>query len=132
MPYTISNNEGWNAGARSKKVCDGDFQLQFSLAASTAGACIGLNNSDTDASFREIKHAFMFQRNAGQGNVFVYESGVRKAILGTFVNADRFTIRRNGSVITYLKNDTILYTSAVPSIGPMFVDTSLYAAGDSI
>lgn len=132
MPFTVSNNEGWNAGARSKKVCDGDFQLQFSLPSTNAGVCIGLNNSDRDVNYREIKHALMFQRNGAQGGVSVYESGTRKAVLGTYETTDRFTIRRNGTVITYLKNDVVIYTSAVPSVGAMFVDTSLYAAGDRV
>lgn len=132
MPFIVNRNEGWNAGARSRKVCSGDCQLRFSSPDTNAGLCIGFNNTDSSASFREITHAFLLQRGAGIGNIFIYESGVRKYVGGQYVSTDVFTIRRNGTVVTYLKNDVLLYTSVVPSSGPIVVDTSLYAGGDSV
>ncbi len=132
MPYTLSRNEGWNAGARSKKICAADCQLQFSVPESNTGLCIGLNTTDTTVSFREIKHGLFLTLTAGGPQAYVYESGVQKFSAGPYVTADRFTIRRNGTVVKYLKNNELFYTSDVPSVGPVFVDTSLYAAGDRV
>lgn len=132
MPYTIDRNLGWNSGARSRKVCFGDCQLRFSIPVGNTGACVGINTSDKNADFREITHALLFQATTSGPRVFVYESGVEKFSAGEYESADIFTIRRNGTTIRYYKNSELLYTSAVSSTGGVFVDTSLYAGGDSV
>jgi hypothetical protein len=132
MPYVADLNLGWNAGARSLKVCFGDCQLRFSAPASNAGLCIGFNTSDRDAGFREIRYAFFLQNTTSGPKVFVYESGAQVHAGETYETTDIFTIRRNGTQVTYYQNDTLLYTSATPITGGLFVDSSLYAGGDSV
>ena len=132
MPYTIDRNLGWNSGARSQKVSFGDCQLRFSSPSSNAGLCIGFNTEDRDANFREIRHALFFQTTTSGPRAFVYESGAEKYSAGAYESDDIFTIRRTDGVVRYFKNDTLLYTSLTASSGAVFVDSSLYAGGDSV
>lgn len=132
MPYVVVPNNAWNAGARSRKMCTGDCQLQFSISTDVVGVCVGLSTQDVGATLNEIPFALLFQKAAGIPTVFVYESGVQKSTVGPYTRTDLFTIRRNGTVIKYLKNNTVVYTSAVASTGTLFVDTSLYASGDKV
>jgi hypothetical protein len=133
MPYIATPNAGWNAGARSLKTCVGDCQAEFSVPNSVAGVCIGLATTDSGADFREIQYGLLFQGTAGGPRVYVYESGVQKFSGGVYASDDRFCIRRTGSIVKYLKNGVVIYTSLVPSNGqPVMLDTSLYAAGDSV
>lgn len=132
MSYKVNFNYGWNAGARSRKVCFGDCQVNFSVPAENSGAVVGLNNADNGPSFTEILYAFFLQKTPNGPNVYIYESGVEVYVGGPYDTVDKFTIRRNGTIISYLQNDTLLYTSATPSSGALFVDTSLYAGGDRV
>jgi hypothetical protein len=132
MPYTVDRNLGWNAGARSQRICFGDCQLRFSSPSSNTGLCIGFNTEDRDASFREIKFALFLQATTAGPRAFIYESGVQKYAAGAYESDDIFTIRRTDGVVRYFKNDTLLYTSLTASFGAIFADSSLYAGGDSI
>lgn len=132
MSYKVNFNYGWNAGARSRKVCFGDCQVNFSVPTTNSGAVVGFNNADNGPTFTEILYAFFLQKTPGGPVVYIYESGVEKYIGGAYADADIFTIRRNGTIISYLQNGTLLYTSATPSTGALFVDTSLYAGGDRV
>ena len=45
---------------------------------------------------------------------------------------DKFQITREGEIITYLKNDRVIYTSTTPSTGKLVVDVAIYKKGGSI
>jgi hypothetical protein len=110
----------------------GDCQAAFSIGP-VAGVAIGFNNTDLTPDFREIKFALYFVKQPGVGSQFVVmESGVQKTGWASYQTTDVFTIRRVGGIVTYWKGGTLIYTSATPSNEAMFLDTSLYAAGDYI
>lgn len=132
MSYVVNLNQGWNAGARSKQVCFGDCLGTFSVPDTSAGVVCGLSGSDNTTDYREIAHALYFTKVNGAPKVFVYELGVQKAAGVAYVTADVFTVRRVAGVVTYWKNATLLYTSLTASSGAVFLDCSLYMAGDSI
>ena len=72
-------------------------------------------NDDSTAQVREIN-------SAGNDGTQVFDSGVYTA-------NDVYSIVRTGSVITYLKNDTLVYTSLVASTGDLYFDVSFGKIG---
>lgn len=132
MPYIAVDNSGWNAGARSRKFCAGDCQLEFSVLPTVVGVCAGVNTNDREPTLTDIPYSFLFQKAGGVATAFVYEAGLQKFTVGPYIASDKFTIRRTGTTIRYLKNNVVVYTSLVPSTGILYVDTSLFAAGDKL
>jgi hypothetical protein len=124
----VSNNIGWNSGGRSiAEVADlGGFS--FSVYASSVGVVVGLNNYDHGYGYAEMPHALYFSHGAVQ----VYESGVFVANAGSFISSDVFSIVRQASTVEYFKNGVTLWTSPRNIEGSMFLDSSLYFAGDTI
>ncbi len=90
---------------------------------------IGLSDSDTDASYATIDYA-IYLRNDGCACVF--ENGASKGTFGTYSSGDVLSVERTGSTITYLKNGSVFYTSAVASTGDLHVDTSLHTTGATL
>lgn len=131
--YILDPNLGWNSGGRSRQVCFDDCQCTFSVPVGVSGVAVALNAGEyLGPGFRELSHALVFTTAEGIYLCTVYESGVSKGVSTTYVATDVFTIRRVNDVVTYHKNGTLLYTSVVPLAGAVFMDSCLYAAGDSI
>ena len=123
-------NVGWTGGARSipALALAGDGYIAFTIPRTATGVFVGLNDSDNGAEYLEIDYAIY----VANGVIRVFERGVEKAYLGTLGAFDSFKIRRRRGTVTYLKNDVVVYTSSTLSQGVMFMDTSLYTAGDYV
>lgn len=121
-------NLGWNSGARSKNAFAGDGYAQFQISPSLVGAVVGLNETDPDADYININHAFYISN----GIIRVLEDGVEKAYLGPTAPTDTFRITRYKGTVQYFVDGALLYTSLVPSTGAMFMDVSMYSGGDYI
>lgn len=121
-------NLGWNAGAVSVAVVDGDLDYSVTIDPSVVGVITGLNNNNEGTSYREIDFGYYFS----QGKAIVYENGVAKTSAIALTGSDTFSVVRAGTAITYKKNATTVYTSAATSTGPVFADASLYSGGDAI
>ena len=123
----IIPNNGWNAGARTvaNLVADGIAEFEVGQA---AGIICGLNDVDTDAGYRELDHALYIERN----RVRVVEGGIKKTEWAHFTLGATFGIERVGGTVHYWVDGTLLYTSLIESIGVVFLDCSLYLAGDMI
>lgn len=121
-------NLGWNAGARSNAFFATDGYVQFTALASVAGVIAGLNDTDVDAGYLNINHAFYLTH----GFARVYENGVEKAYLGAYASGATFRIDRKFGVVTYYIDNVLKYTSATSSVGTVFLDASLYSGGDTI
>lgn len=130
IPANISTqmNLGWNGGARSLEALVADGGAKFSVPVGVVGAVVGLNNGATDFSYGDADHALYFRR----GLVSVIESGVAASGAIPYVTADVFRIERSGSTVRYYQNTTLIYTSAVPSYGVQFLESSLYSGGDEV
>jgi hypothetical protein len=120
---TKSGAVGWNAGASTTASISTDGQCDFSTAEANTSKMAGLSNGDSDRMYGDIDYAIYLKDD---GNVRIYEKGVWKANVGTYVAGDVFSVKVTGSVVTYLKNGTLLYTSAAAPTFPLLVDTSLY------
>jgi hypothetical protein len=86
--------------------------------------------SDTSAStsFATIDYGFSFWPS---GTWEIREKNVYRKE-GTFGATDRFTIAVDGTTVKYFRNDSLVYTSAVPVPGPLVFDTSLASLGATV
>lgn len=123
---------GWNAGARSVAVEPGDCTSTFKPSPNCIGVIVGFNSVDTGVSINDIQHGFYFRRYQGSQVYTVFEKGLSKTAPATYVDADVFHVTRNGGVVKYWVNSTVVYTSSTPSTGAVFLDTALYSTGDSV
>ena len=58
--------------------------------------------------------------------------GASRGTFGTYATGDVFRVALVNGVVQYSKNGTLLYTSAVTPILPLFADTSFYSPGATL
>lgn len=126
--FTQTQNYGWNAGARSENTLDGSVRADFKIDPGSVGVVVGLNNVDEGYGYIDIDFAFY----AASGGLRIVENGVTQHVIGEFSGTDLLSIIRINSEVRYLVGGEIVYISTSSSEGPVFLDTSLYAAGDAI
>jgi hypothetical protein len=68
----------------------------------------------------------------GGGSVAIFENNTSSQISGAWTPETTFEIRRVGTTITYHRGGSLIYTSTVPSSGPLVVDTAFHTQGSSI
>lgn len=124
---TTSDHPSWNAGARTIATLPEDGAFSFSVGQSIGIVC-GLNTNDQSVSYREIGHGFLIEDTRYR----VIEAGIVKTGWAGYAKSATFKIERRWGVVTYWLNDTLIYTSAAPSSGTVFLDASFYAYGDTI
>lgn len=128
-----SANIGWNAGANSIAQLAGDLHLVFTVAQHTAGAVIGLKTARSSQTVPDaVRYGFYFQLSGAFDLVQVIERGLLKTSAVARAAADRFEVRRIGTQVTYWQNDSLVYTSLVPSTGALIANACLYATGDAV
>lgn len=120
-------NIGWNSSSRSISFFRNDGYIEFDVPPGTVGAVVGLNERDEVSSYVDIDHAFYVSRDVAR----VYERGVERAYLGATDNG-RYRITRLSGTVRYYVDDVLVYTSALPSSQPAFMDASLYVGGDLV
>lgn len=127
MSTILVSVPGWDAGARSIATLEGDGSLAFTVGQSTAIVC-GLNALDEGAGYREIDHGFVIQT----GTYRIIEQGTfRSSVIIRRPDAE-FRLVRTGTTVAYYVDDMLVQISTLPSIGPVFLDCSLYAYNDEI
>lgn len=127
-------NLGWNAGANSVTVLDGDVHALFGVPESENGVMVGLRpGSDARPPVAPvfISHGLYFFNTRG-AFVIPIEVGAQQGTPVAYVASDIFEIRRVAGVVRYYQNDTLLRQSTLPSKGAVRVMTCLYAAGDNV
>lgn len=124
---TTVNAPGWNAGARTIATLAEDGAFSFTVGQSIGIVC-GLNTNDQTAHYLEITHGFLIEDTRYR----VIESGVTKTAWVSYDKSATFKIARRWGVVTYLLDDVLIYTSAAPSAGTVFLDASFYAYEDTI
>jgi hypothetical protein len=123
---------GWNSGANSIDMRDGDFRVKFDMPLGTVGIMLGLKSSRQKQTLPTlIEHGWYFQSVASTSVVQIVESGKTKTEVEPRNESDQFEIRRVNGTVYYVKNDTIIYTSQVHSDGPKVVNCCIYASNDS-
>lgn len=120
---------GWISGAASVGTFGEDGGVDFTVPSITMHSMCGLSYKNTDASNSTIDYAL---NPMSDGKVQVFEKGVSKGIFGSYQPHDRFRVERIGSMVYYKRNGIVIYTSTVPSVGKLLVDSSLYLTGSVI
>lgn len=142
VPGTPANfNFGWNAGARGTNARTADCQYTFdtlpsgshsidttSIPSGVQGVASGLTTQWRGPGYSGINFCFVIQN----GTARVYELGIAKTSPTSVTDSSFFTIRRVGKEIAYFINNTCVYTSLVLSTGSLWVQSSLYSAGDMV
>ncbi|WP_439885651.1 hypothetical protein ACTACK_10585 [Pseudomonas syringae] len=126
---TITDSQiGWNGGAQSVKVVDGDFLLQATVRADSLGVIVGIQQPGlVSGSVNSLTHAI---RIAGR-KPSTLESGEIK-FSGADLSGDVLVqILRAGRQISY-RVGSIAYTSPVESIGPVVMASVIYAGGEFV
>jgi hypothetical protein len=121
-------NIGWNSGAVSVGLIEGDAAFVVNVPTSSVGVVVGLNNNSEGVGYKDIDYGFYFSN----GKAIVYESGVAKTASYTNAGTENFSVQRRAGAVSYYRDATLLYTSAVSSYGMLVGDSSLYMGGDSI
>jgi len=120
----------WLAGIASVDTIGGNGHVQFTTGENTTAKMAGLSNGDGGPRYTDIDYAIHLKAT---GRFGVYEGGVlRGGNFGTYVAGDLFRIDIAGGVVTYSHNGVVFYTSAVPPVAPLLVDTSFYTPGATI
>ncbi|MGS0735573.1 hypothetical protein ACVBEG_03205 [Pseudomonas sp. GG8] len=123
------NQPGWNAGAHSSKVVDGDFEISFSLPRSDIGALVGLAVPGSTNSFNGVEHGVLL---TSAGSLTIVESGApRDSSVASEAVVPIRIVRRNNVVTSYVGSD-FSYISSIPSYGPKVLSAVLYAATDFV
>lgn len=122
-------NLGWNAGGVSIGQLSADGTYSFKAPLEVTGVVTGFNDENGNSvSYENIDYGIYLMG----GKAVIIENGVQ--VSAAFVRAagDVWKIQRTGFTITYWQNNTLRYTSLVPSYGAIFADASMYRGGDLI
>ena len=119
----------WSSGLATTNVIQNNGKLTYSVGQNNKYIMVGLSNSNVNANYNSIQYAIYTRAN---GNIHIYESGVNKGLMTTYVANDFFEIQRINGTIHYKKNGTTFYTSLTPSSGSLLGDTSFYNIGGVI
>jgi hypothetical protein len=136
LPPSIENRAvvGWNAGANSLVMLDGDLRAKFDMPLGEIGTIIGLKGDRAKPTNPAlIEHGWYFQKGGSTDLVQPIERGVTIGSPITGRTADTvFEIRRIQGLVSYWKDGVKVYTSALPSAGVKVVNCCLYASGDTV
>ena len=117
---------GWTAGAiSSRRIATGSGGAEYAVADMASYVMFGLSHGDTDGSYADIDYALYTYPPTGQ--VMVFENGVYRGQFGAYVPGDRLRVSVEDGVVSYWKNESLLYTSLTAPTYPLILDVSLYA-----
>ncbi|MDC8006367.1 DUF6443 domain-containing protein [Aureisphaera galaxeae] len=120
----------WDAGFSTQETISGDGYVSYTLPQDNKYMMVSLSYEDLGVWYTDLNYA-MYHNTAG--NVTIYENGVNKGLVTTYVANDHFAIERRGQVVYYLKNDEVIYISDVPtSNAPLIADVAMYYDGGII
>ena len=126
-----SQAAGWTAGAVSvRQAAAGDTGVEFTASETTTYRLLGLSNGDPGQSYTEIDFAIY---PAGNGQLYVFESGVSRGAFGPYQTGDRLAVEVRSGAVRYLRNGVVLFTNPTPTlVYPLRVDTALYSPGATL
>jgi len=118
-----------NGGSASILAHTGSFAVEFSTSETNKAKVGGLSANNPDADYTSIDFAIHLKSD---GNYLIRENGTQKASPGAYSTSDVFKVKRSGTTVTYLKNNSVVYTSTVTSTGTLLADTALYNNGATL
>ena len=128
---TKTNEQNWNAGASSIQFIPAGKNgwMEFTGSQLNHGRMIGLADDNlAGAGYTTIDYCFYLHGD----NVNIRENGTDKGIALKYEVDDVFRIERQGSVVYYKKNGSVIYTSGISSTTQLHIDCSLYHVGSKL
>jgi subtilisin-like proprotein convertase family protein len=123
-----SGVDGWGANAAAaisnESITNNGGYVEAIMQWNYYYAMMGLSDNNQVAEWTSIKYAIYPRADA---QLEVYESGVSRGIVGTYVANDRLRVSVENNQVKYYKNSTLLYTSTVAPTFPLFLDVSIYS-----
>lgn len=129
---------GWNAGATGASVLYGDVRLYFGMpAVPPVDAFIGLRSFSlhpaTVLSPFFIPFAWRFLSAGGVHYAVPARSGVEcSSRIAYDASADTFELRKQGSFVVFLRNNTQVITLSSTLADPVAVTGCLYSSSDAL
>ena len=121
---------GWNAGAASiQSLASGDGYVEFTASETGTYRLLGLSNGNSNVDYTDVDFAIY---PAVGGSLFVFEKGVSRGTVGSYVTGDKLQVSVESGVVKYKKNGTTVYTSTATPVFPLLVDAALYTAGSTL
>ncbi len=126
-------NAGWNAGANSIAMLDGDLTVTYAFTAAPVDTFVGYSYTRRTVGVpNALAFAIRVYTLGTSTYLQVYEKGVAVGAPSPYTLGNTIEIRRVAARVTYFNNSKPIYTSPTVSFGPMVVSSCLYTAGDSI
>jgi hypothetical protein len=116
-----SSTLAWDAGAASTRSTSSGY-MEFTASETSTFRVAGLSNGDTNQDYTDVDFAILLRSD---GSVAVYEAGVFRGNVSTYVTGDRFRVDVQAGTVRYFKNGSLLYTSGIHPVAPLKIDTSL-------
>jgi hypothetical protein len=120
----------WNAGARSVNMLAAglDGWASTEVLETNKNRVFGLSKLNTLTN-NKITYGIYLQLN---GTVTIFENGTNKGSFGSYAAGDVFKVKRTGTSVQYLKNETVFYTSLTASTTDLYVDVSFNSLNSTI
>lgn len=119
---------GWNGGAQSVEVLDGDFAIECIVSSLSQGVLVGIQPAGLASGvFNQLTHAILISGNKASA----VENGAIKLAGGSFAGNLIVRISRVAGVVT-AQAGTLRYVSPVQSNGPMVMSAVMYAGSDYV
>jgi hypothetical protein len=118
-----------NSGASTSALLNGNGYGEFTTNESNTSKVAGLSHGDTDQKRQDIDFAIQLRDN---GDVQIWEQGFNRGTVGTYVANDRFRVEVTDGVVSYHKNDSLLYTSTRAPTFPLSLDVALSTRGATL
>lgn len=120
-----------NAGASSKNILPEakNGWVEMTVDETNTHRILGLSEKDINANYPSIQYGIYLTASSG---ILVYEKGSSKGSFGEYSKGDRLKVQRIEGKIQYLKNDSLLYTSAIVTSAALTIDVAMYSIGSTI
>jgi RHS repeat-associated protein len=91
---------------------------------------IGLCDVNSDASYTSMDYAWYPTINNSE--LYIYESGTNRGLIGNYKSGDVLKIERTGTVINYYQNNVLKFTSSVASSTVLMADVAIYKTNATV
>ena len=128
-PKTIVKNQmGWDSGAMSIPVVNGNGGYEFSVPNTVAGVVVGITDNYSGSGYLSIAHGLHFSR----GDVEVIQRGQKGETLGHYSATDKFRIVRVGDNVAVYKNGVLKTTLRNLVSKEFYLASCQYLEGDAV
>lgn len=117
----------WDAGAvSSQQIAAGNGYVEATVAYTTTFVMFGLSTGDANQTYQDIDYA-LYTYGSSNRALVIYEAGTYRGMFGSYDVGDVLRVAVCGGVVSYYRNNTLLYTSTRPPVYPLLLDSAIYS-----